>query len=95
MEVLFHIALYVTITGVQKKSSFDQRLRHRGSTVRYIFIYLNSIFAGIRIFQHLNLSLVRFDPIRLMRSKLQDAYLYKTALSPRVPRFQTSKQGRI
>ena len=48
-----------------------------------------------RGFQHLNLSLVRFDPIRLMRSKLQDAYLYKTALSPRVPRFQTSKQGRI
>ena len=48
-----------------------------------------------RGFQHLNLSLVRFDPIRLMRSKPQDAYLYKTALSPRVPRFQTSKQGRI
>ena len=95
MEVLFHIALCVTITGVQKKSSFDQRLRHRGSTVRYIFIYLNSIFAGIRIFQHLNLSLVRFDPIRLMRSKPQDAYLYKTALSPRLLRFQTSKQGRI
>ena len=48
-----------------------------------------------RGFQHLNLSLVCFDPIRLMRSKPQDAYLYKTTVSPRVPRFQTSKQGRI
>ena len=34
-----------------------------GVTVIYIFIYtVQSIFAGIRIFQHLNL-LVRFDPI--------------------------------
>ena len=53
--------------------------------------YMNSIFVGIRIFQHLNLLLVRFDPISLMRSKPQNAYLNKTALSPRFLHFQTSK----
>ena len=79
----------------KKKSSLVQRLRYRSSTVRYIFIYLNSIFVGIRTFQHLKLLLVRLDPISLMRSKAQNAYLYKTALSLRLPRFQTSKQGRI
>ena len=34
-------------------------------------------------------SLVCFDPISLMRSKAQDAY--KTALSPRLLRFQTGR----
>ena len=51
------------ITGVKKNSSLDRGLRYRGSTV------INSIFVGIRIFQHLNLLLVRFDPISLMHSK--------------------------
>ena len=82
---------YVTITGVKKNSSLDRgQLRYRGSTV--INFHISSIFVGIRIFQHLNLLLVHFDPISLMRSKpAQNAYLYKTALSPRLPYFQTSQ----
>ena len=85
---------YFTVTGVKKKkkhkktSSLDRGLHYRGSTIRYIIIYLDSIFVGIRIFQNLNLLLVRFDPISLMRSKAQNAYLYKTALSPSLLRFQ-------
>ena len=65
----------------ENKSSLDRGFRYRRSSVRYIFIYLNSIFVGKRIFQHLNLLLVRFDPISLMRSKPQNAYLYETALN--------------
>ena len=45
-----------------KKKLLDRGLPYRGSTVTYIFIYLNSIFVGIRIVQHLNLLLVRIDP---------------------------------
>ena len=53
--------------------------------------HINGIFIGIRIFQHLNLLLVRFDPISRIHNKPQNAYLYKTALySPRLLRFQTS-----
>ena len=37
---------------------------------------MNGIFVGINIFQHLNLLLVRFDPICPMRNKPQSAYLY-------------------
>ena len=46
---------------------------------------MNSIFVGIRIFKHLNLLLVRFDPISLMRGKPQKVN------SPRFLHFQTSK----
>ena len=35
----------------------------------------------------MTLLLVRFDPISLMRNKPQNAYLYKTALSPILPAF--------
>ena len=53
--------------------------------------YINSVFVGIRIFQRLNLLLVRFDLISVMRSKPQNAYFNKPALSPRFLHFQTSK----
>ena len=67
----------------KKNSSLDRGLRYRGSTL--INFHISSIFVGIRIFQHLNLLLVHFDPISLMSSKpAQNAYLYKTALSPRL-----------
>ena len=56
---------------------------------------------GIRIFgsrtsqKHLNLLLVRFNLVDFiyyrMRSKPRNAYLYKTALSRRLLRFQTSQ----
>ena len=52
---------------------------------------MKSIFAGIGIFQHLNLLLVRFIPNQFMLSKPQNAYLYKTALSRRLLCFKTSK----
>ena len=35
--------------------------------------YINCVFVGIRIFQRLNLLLVRFD-LSVMRSKPQNAY---------------------
>ena len=38
IDVLSHIALNFTITGVKKNSSLDRGLRYRGSTVLYIFI---------------------------------------------------------
>ena len=87
---VFFVLLYILLL-LEFTSSLDRGPRYRGSTIRYIFIYLNSIFLGIRIFQDLNLLLVRFDPISLMLSKAQNAYLYKTALSPGLLRFQSSK----
>ena len=64
----------------KKNSSLDRgQLRYRGSTV--INFHISSIFVGIRIFQHLNLLLVHFDPISLMRSQpAQNAYLTKLHL---------------
>ena len=73
----------------KKNSSLDRGLRYRGSTV------INSIFVGIRIFQHLNLLLVCFDPISLMRRKPQNAYLNKTALSPRFFSAFSNQQGYV
>ena len=74
----------------KKNSSLDRGLRYRGSTL--INFHISSIFVGIRIFQHLNSLLVHFDPISLMCSKpVQNAYIYKTAISPRLPHFQTSQ----
>ena len=73
----------------KKNSSLDRgQLRYRGSTV--INFHRSSIFVGIRIFQHLNLLLVHFDAISLMCT-VQNAYLYKIAISPRLPHFQTSQ----
>ena len=37
-QLLFHIALYFTITGVKKKSLLVQGLCSGGSSVTYIFI---------------------------------------------------------
>ena len=75
---------YILLLLGLKNSSLYQGLRYievlliyQGSTVIYIFA---------RIFQHLNVLLVYFDP-----KSYQNACLYKTALSPRLLHFQTSK----
>ena len=75
----------------KKTISLDRTLPYRGSTIRYIFIRfkLYLCWNKPRIFQHLFFLLVCFDPISLMRSKAQNAY--KTALSPRLLRFQTGQ----
>ena len=89
----FHTALYfLPLLELIKKKKFA-RLRttlYRGSTENIHYVHINSIFVGIRIFQHLYLSLSVSIP-ELTRSKLQNAYLYKTALSPRLLRFQTAR----
>ena len=63
---MFDKLIYMTETDASFFTILD-RLVFSASfslTVIYIFIYsVQSIFAGIRIFQHLNLLLVRFYPI--------------------------------
>ena len=95
IEVFFfsYCLIFSTITGVNLKKKKFARLRtslYRGSTENIHYVHINSIFVGIRIFQHLYLSLSVSIP-ELTCSKLQNAYLYKTALSPRLLRFQTAR----
>ena len=54
------------------------------------YVHINGMLVGVRIFQRLYLSLSVSIP-DLLRSKLQNAYLYETALSPRFLRFQTAR----
>ena len=62
MSRFFFILLYILLLLELKNRSLYQGLRYRGSTVN-IHFHIKSIFAGIRIFRHLNLLLVSFDPI--------------------------------
>ena len=63
---MFDKLIYMTETDASFFTILDRLVSSASFslTVIYIFIYsVQSIFAGIRIFQHLNLLLVRFDPI--------------------------------
>ena len=71
-QLLFHIALYFTITGVKIKKQFVSPRTLFWRFQCNIHFHKNSIFVGIRIFQHLNLLVVRFDPISLKHLSLQN-----------------------
>ena len=74
----------------KKNSSLDRGLRYGGN----IHFHINSIFVGIRIFQHLNSELLH-SPFRSHQSDATvvsvETPVHKTALSPRLLRFQTGK----
>ena len=76
----------------KKNSSLDRGLCYIRLHCNIHYVHISGIFVGIRTFQHLYLSL-SVSITDLMRSKLQNAHLYKTALSPRLLRFQTCSEA--